>query len=116
MPGISVVFTGSTLRDLEEIRYWNIEQGAPEAGDRLIEEVFDRVERRVDYPDISRVVPEFDQPFLREFIHLPFRTVYCRDSERLRVVRIWRSERLLRLPPEGHDAQQRLLSQENADI
>jgi hypothetical protein len=25
------------------------------------------------------LVPEFDQPFLREFIHPPFRIVYHRD-------------------------------------
>ena len=100
MPGLSVGFTESALRDLEKIRYWYREQGVSEVGDRLITEVFDRVERLVDYPDIGRVVPEFDQPFLRELIHPPFRIVYRRDPERLRVVRIWRSERLLRLPPD----------------
>ncbi len=98
MPRISVGFTESALRDVEEIRYWYREQGVLEVGDRLITEVFDRVERLVDNPDIGRVVPEFDQPFLRELIHPPFRIVYRRDPERLRVVRIWRSERLLRLP------------------
>ena len=98
MPRISIGFTESALRDVEEIRYWYREQGVPEVGDRLIIEVFDRVERLVDNPDIGRVVPEFDQPFLRELIHPPFRIVYRRDPERLRVVRIWRSERLLRLP------------------
>ena len=98
MPGLSVGFTESALRDLEKIRYWYREQGVSEVGDRLITEVFDRVERLVDYPDIGRVVPEFDQPFLRELIHPPFRIVYRRDPGQLRVVRIWRSERLLRLP------------------
>lgn len=100
MPGLSVGFTESALRDLEKIRYWYREQGVSEVGDRLITEVFDRVERLVDYPDIGRVVPEFDQPFLRELIHPPFRIVYRRDPGQLRVVRIWRSERLLRLPPD----------------
>ena len=100
MPGLSVGFTESALRDLEKIRYWYREQGVSKVGDRLITEVFDRVERLVDYPDIGRVVPEFDQPFLRELIHPPFRIVYRRDPGQLRVVRIWRSERLLRLPPD----------------
>ena len=99
MSRISVGFTESALRDGEEIKYWYREQGVTEVGDRLITEVFDRVERLVDNPDMGRVVPEFDQPFLRELIHPPFRIVYRRDPERLRVVRIWRSERLLRLPP-----------------
>ena len=47
---------------------------------------------------MGRVVPEFDQPFLRELIHPPFRIVYRREPERIRVVWVWRSERLLQLP------------------
>jgi hypothetical protein len=43
----------------------------------------------------GRIVPEFDQPFLRELIRPPFRIVYRRDPKHVRVVRVWRSERLL---------------------
>jgi len=50
------------------------------------------------------VVPEFDQPFLRELIHPPFRIVYRRDPKRVRIVRVWRSERLLHLPAAGDEA------------
>jgi plasmid stabilization system protein ParE len=100
MPEITVAFAESALRDLEEIRVWYAEQGVPEVGDRLVAERFQQVERLVDQPDMGRVVPEFDQPFLRELIHLPFRIVYRRDPMRVRVVRVWRSERLLRLSPD----------------
>ena len=37
-------------------------------------------------------------PLLRELIHPPVRMVYRRDLEHVRIVRIWRSERLLRRP------------------
>ena len=47
---------------------------------------------------MGRVVPEFDQPFLRELIRPPFRIVYRREPEFVRIVRIWRSERVLVLP------------------
>ena len=53
------------------------------------------------YP--GRVVPEFDQPFLRELIHPPFRIVYRREPKRIRVVRVRRSERLLCLPADEPD-------------
>ena len=46
------------------------------------------------------MVPEFAQPFLREMIHSPFRIVYRRDDRKVRVVRVWRSERLLQLSAE----------------
>ena len=105
MPEITVAFAESALRDLEGIRAWYAEQGVPEVGDRLVAEIFQQLERLVDHPELGSVVPEFDQPFLRELIHPPFRIVYRRDPVRVRVVRVWRSERLLRLSPDtqGYD-------------
>jgi plasmid stabilization system protein ParE len=66
----------------------------------LLVEVFQQVETLVDYPDMGRVVPEFEQSFLRELIHPPFRIVYRHDTKCVRIVRVWRSERLLRLDPD----------------
>ena len=93
-----VSFAESALSDLAGIQEWYAEEGVPEVGDRLVAEIFERVEVLADHPDIGRVVPEFDQTFLRELIHPPFRIVYRRDPLRVRIVRVWRSERLLRLP------------------
>lgn len=98
MPGITITFAESALRDLEQMQEWYSEQGVPEVGQRLVQEIFQRVQALNDHPDIGRVVPEFDQPFLREVVHPPFRIVYRRDPGRVRVVRVWRSERLLHLP------------------
>lgn len=95
---MAISFAESALRDLEEVRAWYRDQGVPEVGVRLVGEVFQRVEVLADHPDMGRVVPEFDQPFLRELIHPPFRIVYRRDSRQVRIVRVWRSERLLHLP------------------
>ena len=80
-----------------------MEQGVPEVGKRLVSEVFQRVEALANHPDMGRVVPEFDQPFLRELIHPPFRIVYRRDAQRVRIVRVWRSERLLHLLMAGDE-------------
>jgi plasmid stabilization system protein ParE len=44
------------------------------------------------------VVPEFGLVQLREVIHPPVRIVYRLDAERVRVVRIWRSERPMTMP------------------
>jgi plasmid stabilization system protein ParE len=93
-----VGFAESALSDLTGIQEWYSEQGVPEVGDQLVAEIFQRVEALADHPEIGRIVPEFDQPFLRELIHPPFRVVYRRDPSRVRIVRVWRSERLLRLP------------------
>lgn len=98
MSRMVISFAESALRDLEKVQSWYAEQGAPDVGARLVEEVFQRVQALADHPDIGRVAPEFNQPFLRELIHPPFRIVYRRDPQRVKIVRVWRSERLLHLP------------------
>jgi plasmid stabilization system protein ParE len=99
MPQVVISFAESALRDLEAIKVWYAGQGVPDVGERLVAEVFQRVGTLVDHPDIGRVVPEFEQAFLRELIHPPFRIVYRHDTKRVRIVRVWRSERLLHLDP-----------------
>jgi toxin ParE1/3/4 len=44
------------------------------------------------------MVPEFGIANLREIILSPFRIVYRLDKNRVRIVRIWRSERPLIMP------------------
>lgn len=85
------------MADLEAIQTWYSRQDVPETGARLVEEIIARVEGLIDHPDLGRVVPEFGQSFLRELIHPPFRIVYRRDPDAVRVVRIWRGERRLEL-------------------
>jgi plasmid stabilization system protein ParE len=98
---IIVSFAESAVRDLEELQAWYVEQGAPEASQRLVAGIFQRVESLPANPDMGRIVPEFKQPFLRELIHPPFRIVYRREAKRIRIVRVWRSERLLKLSQES---------------
>ncbi|MBI3574825.1 MAG: type II toxin-antitoxin system RelE/ParE family toxin [Gammaproteobacteria bacterium] len=95
---ISVHFTRTALDDLTEIRHFYTAEGAPEVGARFVAEIFEHVERLQKHPDIGRVVPEFGNPMLRELIHVPFRVVYWREKRRVSVIRVWRSERLMRLP------------------
>ena len=101
MAKVAIRFAESALADLESIRDWYAEQDVPEVGERLIGEIVASIEALADHPDMGRIVPEFDQPFLRELIWPPFRIVYRRDPKHVRVVRVWRSERLLSLPDEG---------------
>jgi plasmid stabilization system protein ParE len=90
-----ISFAESALGDLVAAQAWYAEHGVPEVGTRLVEDVFQRVQALADHPDLDRVVPEFDQPFLREFIHPPFRIVYWRDPQRVRIIRVRRGEGLL---------------------
>ncbi|MHB8741755.1 MAG: type II toxin-antitoxin system RelE/ParE family toxin [Sulfuricaulis sp.] len=100
MPRVYISFAESALTDLEALRAWYAEQGAPDVGTKLIAEIFQRINTLTSHPDIGRVVPEFGQDFLRELIQPPFRIVYRHQPTQVQVVRIWRSERLLRLTPD----------------
>lgn len=98
MAKVAIRFAESALTILESIRDWYSAQDVPRVGERLIAEIVASVEALADNPDMGRIVPEFDRPFLRELIRPPFRVVYRRDPKRVRVVRVWRSERMLDLP------------------
>jgi plasmid stabilization system protein ParE len=100
VPKAVIRIAESALADLEALHTWYIEQGATDVGERLLDEIFASIEVLAEHPDMGRMVPEFDQPFLRELIRPPFRIVYRRDPKHVRVVRVWRSERLLELPDE----------------
>ena len=103
MSKVDISFAASAVSDLEEIRIWYADQDVPDVGKRLIGEIFQRIETLETletHPELGRIVPEFDQPYLRELIQAPFRIIYRRDPGKVRIVRIWRSERLIRLPDE----------------
>jgi len=93
-----IVFSESAVTDLEEIREYYLEQQVPEVGHRFVREIIALIEDLPAHPDRGRVVPEFNQSRLRELIHPPFRIVYRRAQQSLSIVRVWRSERLMRLP------------------
>lgn len=88
----------SAVRDLEDVRDWYVSQSAPDVGERLVREVLACLDQLVEFPESGRVVPEFEQPWLRELVRTPFRIVYRMDVDRVRVVRVWRTERLMSTP------------------
>jgi plasmid stabilization system protein ParE len=94
----TITFAESAVKDLEAIRNWYFDQQVPAVGERLLREIISQVERLADFPESGRVVPEFGIMNLREIIYSPFRIVYRFDKSRVRIVRVWRSEGLLKMP------------------
>jgi toxin ParE1/3/4 len=88
----------SAIKDLEDLQAYYSAEGVPDVGKRLVVEIISRIERLSGHPLSGRIVPEFNVEHLREIIYPPFRIVYRHDKNKVRIVRIWRSERLLRLP------------------
>ncbi len=99
-----VLISDSAYIDLVAIKEFYTKEGVPHIGERFIVTIIDHIETLPANPDIGRKVPEFNIDKIRELIHKPFRIVYLREVTSIHVVRIWRSERLLKLedvPPKS---------------
>ncbi len=94
---MKVSLARSAVADLQALVDYHADADCADAGRKLVSELLKSAARLSDFPDSGRVVPEFEAPFLREVIHPPFRIVYRRETDAIRIVRVWRSERLLRL-------------------
>jgi toxin ParE1/3/4 len=94
----AITFAASAVNDLDAIRSWYADQQVPAVGDKLLREIVSQVERLGAFPESGRIVPEFGIANLREIICSPFRIIYRLDESKVRVVRVWRSERLLKMP------------------
>ena len=95
---MKVYISASGFEDLERIKSYYFEEGALHIGEEFVVSIVGHIETLIENPDIGRMVPEFGDKKIRELIHPPFRIVYLRESNSVHVVRVWRSERLLKLP------------------
>ena len=97
---MKILFSHSALSDLEAIKEYYLQEGVPHIGEEFVVSIINHVQTLTQHPDIGRLVPEFDNPKIRELIHPPFRVVYLREKTAVHIVRVWRSERILALPDE----------------
>ncbi|MBL4743092.1 MAG: type II toxin-antitoxin system RelE/ParE family toxin [Cycloclasticus sp.] len=70
------------------------------SGKQFVKDIIEHIQTLADNPDIGRVVPKFAEDQIRELIHSPFRIVYLREPNLIHIIRVWRSERILRLEGE----------------
>ena len=95
---MGISFSKSAIEDLKGIKEYYLEQGVPQIGLNFVVAIIEHVETLSAHPEIGRVVPEFKDESIRELIHAPFRVVYLREIKSIKIIRVWRSERLLKLP------------------
>src|SRR5690554_4836642 len=88
----------SALEDLKTIQEYYTGQDVPHIGDDFVAVILERCGVLQSHADAGRVVPEFNLDHIRELIHSPFRVVYLRQTNEIVLIRVWRSERQLKLP------------------
>ena len=89
-----VIWAPSARLDLAELASY-IRESRPLASAHFVREVFQMVEHLADFPESGRVVPEFDDPGIREVIRRPCRIVYRihADGHTVEIVRVWHAAR-----------------------
>jgi toxin ParE1/3/4 len=90
----------SAISDLEDIKDYYRQQGVPQVGENFVVDIVTHIQTLADHPNIGRMVSEFSKDYIRELIHPPFRVVYMCEANSTHIIRVWRSERLLRLSDE----------------
>lgn len=91
---MAVRIARSALGDLQEYAA----EGVPHVGDECVTVILEHVEMLVQHPKAGRIVPEFGADHVREVIHPPYRVVYLLQEADIVLIRVWRSERELKLP------------------
>ncbi len=92
--GYQVAFSSSARRDLRDIvRY--IAMDSPERAVRFGQFLVGNTKRLADFPEMGRVVPEFDDPAIREIIVRSYRVIHRVDHGdcRIDVARFWHGAR-----------------------
>ncbi|MGB6065008.1 MAG: type II toxin-antitoxin system RelE/ParE family toxin [Desulfomonilaceae bacterium] len=89
-----LIWSPSAELDLKDIALF-IAEDSPSAAQRFVRGVFQVVERLADFPESGRIVPEFDDPAIREVIRRPSRIVYKIDRAEgvVEIVRVWHAAR-----------------------
>jgi len=85
---IPIEIAPSALADLEELLACFDEQVVASTGKRIAKELLAAAKELGKYPEMGRIVPEFDTPAFRELIRPPYRIVYRLDRERISIIRI----------------------------
>ncbi|MEZ9553540.1 type II toxin-antitoxin system RelE/ParE family toxin [Vibrio splendidus] len=90
-----VIWSEPALSDLNDIaEYIALENLV--AAKQLVQNVFDKVERLVDFPESGRLPPELELLNYREVVVNPCRIFYKQEADKVYILFVMRAERDLR--------------------
>lgn len=90
-----LIWTEPALADLEAIAD-HIALDNPAAASRLVERVFESVERLERFPNSGKHPPELPRSPFREIVVVPCRVFYRIEGDAVFLLHVMRAERLLR--------------------
>jgi len=87
-----LLWSPQSLRDLDAIREY-IAKDSKDYADLTVARIFSAVERLIEFPHSGRIVPERDEPEIREIVVGRFRVVYRVRVAQLEVATVFRASR-----------------------
>lgn len=87
----AIRWSGPAIREFESALDY-IARDNRDAADRLARAIHRAVGRLRAYPDSGRIVPELEDPVLREVVHAPFRVIYQRLETIVEILAVVRAE------------------------
>ena len=87
-----ILWSPQSLRDLDAIHEY-IATDSKHYADLTVARIFSAVERLIQFPHSGRIVPERDEPEIREIIVGRFRVVYRVRNELLEVATVFSASR-----------------------
>ena len=92
---VKVIWTQFALEDLKSIHEY-ITKDSKGYADKFVQKLIDRVDQLQTFPNLGRVVSEFDTETIRELIEGNYRIVYKVNLDHIGIVRIHHSARVLK--------------------
>lgn len=91
---VTVSWTELALDDLKSIHEY-ISRDSPVYAKRMVDKIISRVDQIEKFPKSGRVVPEFENEYIRELIEGNYRIVYKTTTKYTTILRIHHAARLL---------------------
>jgi len=92
---VEIEWSQTSENDLNEIIDY-IAQDSLEYALSFYEEVREKVENLIQFPNMGRKVPELDDPNIRELILRNYRLIYRIFGEKVQIVRLIHGSRILK--------------------
>ena len=93
---VQIIWVEKAINDLNEIAEY-IAKESPRYADMVVDNIMDKTQLLKEYPEIGRIVPEINQPHIRELIEGNYRIIYeIIDKDTIELLTIHHSAKLLK--------------------
>lgn len=93
---VKIVWTEVSIIDLKEIFDYIADDSVRYATITTIK-IYQRAQEIIDNPNLGRIVPEFNEKFIRELVEGNYRIIYrIKSNIQVDILRVYHSSRLLK--------------------